>query len=349
MSRQAESIPEVPSMLRYVTDDQPGITRRRCGRGFTYRLPDGRTLRDPVARERIDALAIPPAYERVWVCVRADGHLQATGRDAAGRKQYRYHAAYRRYRQRKKFDELIGFAEALGPLRRRVHEDLKLPGLPRRRVLAAAVRLMDLTLIRPGHGGESRGEPTFGLATLHERHLSDDGDTLELDFRGKGGRRQRRAIDAPAVARVLRRCQGLPGRELLRYLDEDDAPRSIDAGDVNDYLAEHAGPGVTSKVFRTWGGTVRAACELADTGRADRRPARDRQVVAAVKRTAAALGNRPATCRAYYIHPAVFDAFGAGTLAGYFDDVTRLRPRPAKTRLSAVEEAVLALLRNASA
>ena len=348
MARSSDaSIQPVPAALRYVTDAIPGITRRRHGRGFTYRTPDGKTLRDLAERRRIAALAIPPAYLNVWICPRPDGHLQATGRDAAGRKQYRYHDAYQQFRQQLKYAGLVEFGQALVTIRRRVNRDLKLPGLPREKVLAAAVRLMDLTLIRAGHGGETGGKPTYGLATLREKHLQRRGHHLRLDFRGKSGQPQRREIDAPAVAKVLRKCQGLPGHELFRYLDEDGRPHAIDAGDLNDYLVQTADLGCTAKDFRTWGGTVLAACRLASLDRAESPTARRRQIVETVKHVASALGNRPATSRKYYIHPAVPQAFEDDRLAGYFDGLHRLDPAPAKTQLSRVETATLQLLRDA--
>jgi DNA topoisomerase-1 len=310
-------------------------------------LPNQRPLQDPAELRRIKSLAVPPAYENVWICPLAEGYLQATGRDAAGRKQYRYHEAYRAWRQAQKYDTLVGFGEALASLRRQVNRDLRRPGLHRRRVLAAAVRLMDLTLIRVGHGGETDGKPTYGLATLREKHLDLHGSQLRLTFRGKSGRRQQREVDAPALAKVLRRCRGLPGEELFTYLDEDDQPRSIDAGDVNAYLAEHAGPDITAKSFRTWGGTVLAACRLAATEREGDTTRRDRQVVAVIKDVAAALGNRPATCRKYYVHPAVLQGFERGELTKRFREVGQLRPRPARTQLNRVEQVVLDLLRDA--
>jgi DNA topoisomerase-1 len=338
----------VPSIrLQYITDTTPGITRRRCGRGFSYRLPNGQPLKRKAELERIRALAIPPAYQQVWICPQPEGYLQATGRDAAHRKQYRYHDQYRAWRQRLKYDRLVDFGDALAALRRQVNRDLQGSGLSRTRVLAAAVRLMDLTLIRAGHGGETGGKPTYGLATLREKHLDLDGDGLQLAFRGKSGQVQRRQIDAPAVSKVLRRCQGLPGRELFVYEDEDGRSRRIDAGDVNDYLAEYAGPEVSAKDFRTWGGTVLAACRLASVERGDTKPQRHRQTVTVVKHVASSLGNRPATARKYYIHPEVFDAFEKDRLAEAFADCRRLDARPARTQLSRVEEAVLTLLRNA--
>ena len=338
----------LPRTLRYVTDATPGITRHRRGKGFSYRLPDGGTLRDPAEKQRIASLVIPPAYRDVWICVHPRGHLQATGRDAAGRKQYRYHVDYQQFRQQRKYANLVEFGDALAALRRRVNRDLKLRGLPREKVLAAAVRLMDLTLIRAGHGGETGGKPTYGLATLREKHLDRKGSTLELSFRGKSGQKQHRVLDEPAVAKVLRKCHGLPGRELFRYLDDDGDPHRIDAADINEYLADGRGSHeFTAKDFRTWGGTVLAACRLASEDRADSPTARDRQVVAVVKHVAAALGNRPATCRKYYIHPAVLRGYEDDRLAKYFADLQRLIPAPAKTQLSGVEEAVLDLLRDA--
>ena len=333
-----------PPRLKFVSDESPGISRRRRGKGFSYRLPDGTLLKDDAHLARIKALAIPPAYRSVWICPIPHGYLQATGRDAANRKQYRYHTEYQSWRQTQKFNRMVEFGQALPKLRRQVNRDLKGRSLTRQRVVAAAVRLMDLTLIRAGHGGETDGKPTFGLATLREQHLKRKGKHLQLDFRGKSGQLQHREIDAPAVARVLRKCHGLPGRELFRYKNEDGEVDHIDAGDVNDYLAEYSGEDMSSKDFRTWGGTVLAACRLACVDREDSQAKRDRQIVAAVKEVASALGNKPATCRKYYIHPAVLLAFEEDRLGAAFADCRQLAGRPAKTQLSRVEKAVLDLL-----
>lgn len=343
--------PSTPSNLRYVTDDTPGITRRRRGRGYSYYLPDGALLQSPAERDRINALAIPPAYEHVWICPLPNGHLQATGRDAAERKQYRYHADYEAFRQQKKFNGLVAFGESLDTLRRRVNADLKRDGLDRQRVLAAAVRLMDCTLIRAGHGGQTNGQPTYGLATLREKHLTRNGSRITLEFRGKSGRQQQRTLDEPVIADVLRQCEVLPGRALFTYEDDAGQPQTIDAGDVNDYLAEYTGQtdlsadqAVTAKTFRTWGGTVLAAVQLAQLEPENTQARRHRQTVAVVREVAEALGNTPATCRTYYVHPKVFAAFEDGSLANAFEGLDRFRVVPPRTQRSKVEDAVLALL-----
>lgn len=336
--------------LVYVNDRMPGIRRRRCGRGFTYlNEADQKRVEDQDVRQRIDALAIPPAYENVWICRQDNGHLQATGRDAAGRKQYRYHEKWSAYRNALKFESLIDFAQALPALRRRVQADLEREALDKTRVVAAAVRLMDLTLIRPGHGGETRGKPTYGLATLREKHVEIKNEDIVMNFRGKSGQPQSRAIASSTVAKVLRRCVGLPGRELFQYLSADGDPVCIDADDLNRYIHATTGLDATAKDFRTWGATVIAAAELARLGFSYQSPTRDKRVVEAIRRTAEAIGNRPATCRKYYVAPAIIESYHEDRLVEYMNN----RPLPSRPspqrKLGAEEKAVLSLLQLAKA
>jgi DNA topoisomerase-1 len=321
--------------LRYVADGGPGIRRRRAGRGFVYVGVDGRRVRDPATLARIERLVIPPAWRDVWICSLEHGHLQASGRDARGRKQYRYHARWRAVRDETKYARMVAFGAALPGLRRRIDEDLKRAGLPREKVLAAVVRLLELTLIRVGNEEYARANRSFGLTTMRAHHVDIDGATLTFEFRGKGGRAHRVDIDDRRLARIVGHCQELPGQELFQYLDDDGDRRTVDSGDVNAYLREATGEDFTAKDFRTWAGTVLAALALNEEG----------NVVRAVRRVARDLGNTPAVCRKCYIHPAVIETYLEGGLAealgarvdrGSTDPGDGLRPE---------EAAVLALLR----
>lgn len=299
--------------LRYVRDDRPGYRRRRRGRGFSYLTPDGTTIRDPELRERFAALAIPPAWEEVWICADANGHLQATGRDARGRKQYRYHPEWRLVRDHTKFERLTDFAQRLPALRRRILRDLEREGLPRERVLAAVVQLLEETLIRVGNPEYARDNASYGLTTLRRRHATVDGARVRFEFTGKGGKRWAADADDRRVAAVVRGCQELRGQELFTYLDDDGRRQDVGSGDVNSYLREISGDGLSAKDFRTWGGTVCAATHLFRNGAdpaAASNGAGQRQIAEAVRAAAERLGNTPATCRKYYVHPGVLEAFG---------------------------------------
>ncbi len=331
--------------LRYVRDDAPGIERRRAGRGFVY-IADGTRVTDRETLDRIRKLAIPPAWTNVWICALAHGHIQASGRDARGRKQYRYHARWRAVRDETKYARMNAFASALPALRRRVARDLARPGLPREKVLAAVVRLLDTTCIRVGNEEYARANGSFGLTTLRTRHVDVEGDTLTFEFRGKAGRMHRVDVNDRRVARVVARCQDLPGQELFQYVEGDGTRRTIDSGDVNAYLRETMGADFTAKDFRTWAGTVLAAGALAAiAGVRSERHAR-REIVRAVEQVAQALGNTPAICRKSYIHPAVIETFVAGRLPRGLG--LRVVRRPAADDgLKREEAAVLALLRRA--
>ena len=242
--------------LRYVGDDEPGLTRRRAGRGFSYRRPDGSTLTDPVERARIDGLAIPPAWTDVWICRHPDGHIQATGRDARGRKQYRYHPRWREVRDADKFDHLLAFGERLGDLRSRLDQDLRRQGLPRERILALVVRLLDETLIRVGNPEYAADNETFGLTTLRRRHVDASDRRVVFEFVGKSGIDHEVRVADPRLARLVRRCSELGGHELFTYLDDNGAVRAVSSTDVNDYVRGIIGADTSAKDFRTWGGTV---------------------------------------------------------------------------------------------
>ena len=347
---------DLPRGLTRTSDDRPGIRRRRRGRGFSYHDEvAGRRVTDPDALRRIRGLVIPPGYQSVWICHQPDGHLQATGLDDAGRKQYRYHPDFVAARQRAKFDRVIAFAAALPRLRRRVQRHLEqAPFGSRTFACATAARLLDLTLIRAGHGGSTAGRPTYGLATLRNHHveLEHEDHTVRLSFRGKSGRIQEREIESPELCAALERFRGLRGHRLLQYRGPGGRGWSpLAAADVNRFLKDAAQPAsggpvvATAKDFRTWGATVYAAAWLArHHPNAPAPAAAGRVITAAVKETAATLGHRPATCRNYYLHPAVIRAFKRGRLA------EQMNPRPwpgrpgGRTGLNAEERHVLALL-----
>ncbi|MDP9122951.1 MAG: DNA topoisomerase IB [Acidobacteriota bacterium] len=300
--------------LRYVTDDAPGIRRRRSGKGFTYLDPQGKVIRDPRERRRIDTLAIPPAWTGVWICPRSNGHLQATGRDARGRKQHRYHPDWRAVRDQTKFSRMVAFGEALPGIRGRVEADLRRPGLPREKVLAAVVRLLETTLIRIGNKEYAKQNRSFGLTTLRNRHVDISGAKVRFEFRGKSGKEHSVEIQDRRLARVIKQCRDLPGHELFQYLDEEGARQTISSDDVNEYLREATGEEFSAKDFRTWGGTVLALAALAEAECGDSEREAQKAVVEAVKRVSQELGNRPAVCRKYYVHPAVIEAFLSGRL-----------------------------------
>lgn len=307
--------------LRYVTDSAPGITRRRCGRGWTYRDPEGRTIRSRAVRRRIEALAIPPAWTDVWICPDPEGHLQATGRDARGRKQYRYHPRFREARDTSKFSRLVMFGLSLPRIRARIEADLETDGLPLTKTLAAAVRILDAAPIRVGNDRYARANRSFGLTTMREHHVEIEEDLVHFRFRGKSGKEQRVGIADARLAEVLRECCEVPGREVLMYVDEDGDRERITSDDVNEYLREVSGYDFTAKDFRTWAGTVRTVTVLHELGPAPDERERKAKAVQAVKFVAADLGNTPATCRAYYIHPAVLEAYEEGRLLPLLDEI----------------------------
>jgi DNA topoisomerase-1 len=318
--------------LRYVSDAVlPGISRRRTGKAFRYAAPGGNLVRDRATLGRIGALAIPPAWEAVWICPRDDGHLQATGRDARGRKQYRYHARWREVRDETKYGRVIAFARALPRIRRRVDHDLSLPGLPREKVLATVVRLLETTFIRVGNEEYARQNASFGLTTLRDRQVRVRGSKLKFRFRGKSGVEHAIELSDRRLAAVVRRMQDLPGEELFQYHDEKGEVCAVESLDVNDYLREIAGDEFTSKDFRTWAGTVLTACVLQRIGGASSAAEAKRNIARAIEEVACQLGNTSAVCRKCYVHPTILECYFGGTLA----DSLRGRSR---------ESAVIALL-----
>jgi DNA topoisomerase-1 len=325
-----------------VSDRARGIRRLRSGSGFTYRNPSGRPLRDRRTLARIRSLAIPPAWTDVWICARPNGHLQAVGRDARGRKQYRYHPSWRALRERTKYDRLAAFAAALPAIRRRVAKDLARPGLPREKVLATVVRLLELTQIRVGNPEYSRQNRSYGLTTLRNRHVRVRGARLRFRFRGKSGQSLDVAIASPRLARIVRRCQEIPGQELFQYVDENGDVGSIHSGDVNRYLREISGGDFTAKDFRTWAGSVLACAALERFPPAPSGARAKRNVVRAIEEVAERLGNTAAVCRKAYVHPGLVDAY---LKKGLIEAARRSTPL---RRLTAAETSFAVWLRRSS-
>jgi DNA topoisomerase I len=302
------------SGLIYVNDHSPGLQRRRAGKGFVYTLPSGRRLHDKTAVARIRKLAIPPAYTRVWICPNANGHIQATGRDARGRKQYRYHPRWRQERDAAKYERLAAFAKKLPALRRQVNQDLRLDGLPRRKVVAAVVSLLERSLIRVGNEEYSRDNGSYGLTTLRNRHVRVRGERVTFEFRGKSGKFHSLFLADARLARIVKRCQELPGQQLFQFLNDDGRREGIDSDDVNAYLRSVVGEEFSAKDFRTWAGTLLAAQALGTMGDPADVDERKRKVTEAIEGVAKRLGNTPSVCRKCYVHPAILDAYLEGTL-----------------------------------
>jgi len=331
--------------LRYVADSAPGIRRRRAGRGFAYVRPDGRRLRDKREIERVKSLAIPPAWTDVWICPVANGHILGTGRDAKGRKQYRYHPKWRQVRDEAKFDRFGAFGEALPGLRRRVKRDMALPGLPKERVVATVVALLDCCFARIGNEQYARSNGSFGLTTLRDRHARFDGSGLRLRYRGKGGKEHEACIDDRRIVHIVRKSQAIPGQELFQYVDEKGEGVPIGSSDVNDYLRDATGEEFSAKDFRTWAGTVAMARELCRVGPGDSEQELQANVVAAIDEVAGQLGNTRAVCRSSYVHPDIVDGYLDGSLDG-----AGSRRNGAKTSpgLSSEERFVLSFLHKRS-
>jgi DNA topoisomerase-1 len=303
--------------LRFATDAEPGITRRRAGKGFHYLTPAGRPLKDQRTLKRIAKLAIPPAWSDVWICPLADGHIQATGRDARNRKQYRYHAAWSRTRDGVKYERLAQFAKALPRIRRAVRRHMRVRGLGRTKVLATVVHLLEVTLVRVGNREYARENGSYGLTTLQDRHVDCGPSALRFKFRGKTGKEWRLKISDRRIARIVRSCQELPGQHLFQYEDDEGVVRQISSADVNAYLREVAGWEVTAKDFRTWAATVLMALELARICRGGEKPTK-RNVRSAIQAVADRLGNTPTICRKCYIHPEILNCYLDGNFAASF-------------------------------
>ena len=331
-----------PPGLRYVCDDAPAIRRRRAGKGFVYLDAKGRQIADPAVLKRIRSLVIPPAWTDVWICAAADGHIQATGRDAKGRKQYRYHSDYREAREQSKYEHLLEFAEALPTLRAKVAEHMSLRGLPREKVLATVVHLLETTLIRVGNDEYAKANESYGLTTLKSKHVAVEGSEVRFRFTGKSGKQWSLAMRDRRVARIIRACQELPGQDLLQYFDDHKELRAVSSGDVNAYLREITGRDITAKDFRTWAGTVLMARFLGASGQFESETKAKRAISAAVKQVAAALGNTAAVCRKSYIHPAVTGAYLGG---GFTLEAVQAGGPPEPKGLRPEEATTLALLR----
>jgi DNA topoisomerase-1 len=329
--------------LRYVCDGTPGIRRTMGPLGFKYIAPNGRVIRNAAELKRIRALAIPPAWTDVWICADPRGHLQASGRDARGRKQYRYHNAWRACRDETKFDRMQAFAAALPGIRRRTAADLARPGLPREKVLATVVQLLEKSLIRVGNDEYARANRSFGLTTLRNQHVDVKGSTLRFEFRGKSGVRHSVDVNDRRLARIVKQCRDLPGQELFQYVDEDGMHQDVTSQDVNAYLKEITGEDFTAKDFRTWAGTVLAATALRHLDRAATATQARKNVVQAIEAVAGMLGNTRSVCRKSYIHPAVVDCYTDGSM--FEVDVRReAAVRREALRLRADELATLAML-----
>lgn len=301
--------------LRYVTDGVPGITRRRSGKGWSYYDAGGARIIDLNERVRFNALVIPPAWTEVWICPDPDGHIQVTARDARGRKQYRYHPSYRATRDQSKFRRMLEFSEILPILRERVERHLRSGDLTRRQVLATVVRLLEKTLIRVGNDEYARDNRSYGLTTLRRKHVTVDGGVLRFIFRGKSGVEHSISVNDPQLARIVQRCQDIPGQIIFKYLDASGKRRPITSDDVNDYLQEISGREITAKDFRTWGGTMAAAVALHEMGPATSRREKDRNIVRALDAVAERLGNTRTVCRKYYVHPGLLEAYHMGLTA----------------------------------
>ncbi len=298
--------------LTYVSDTEPGITRKGAGKGYAYYSPDGELIRDRAERERFASLGIPPGWSEVWICPDPLGHIQVTARDSKGRKQYRYHPSFRAMRDESKFGRLLVFSEALPRLREQVERDLGLPGLPRHKLLATLVRLLNETLIRVGNDEYRKSNRSYGLTTLRRQHVEVKGNTLHFEFRGKSGIWHSIDLTDQRLARIVRQLQDLPGQELFKYVDSEGKRHSVDSDDVNDYLRLVAGHDVTAKDFRTWSGTMLLARALWELGPPSDEQEAKQNINAALDQVAARLGNTRAVCRKYYVHPSIIDAYLRG-------------------------------------
>jgi DNA topoisomerase-1 len=330
--------------LRYVSDDKPGIAREPAKDGFRYRGADGKLVRDNETLARIKSLAVPPAWTDVWICPWDNGHIQATGRDARKRKQYRYHPRWRSVRDEVKYDRMIKFGQALPAIRKKIDADLALPGLPREKVLATIVFLLQATMMRVGNEEYARTNKSFGLTTLRDRHVRIDGSEVEFQFRGKSGVQHAIRVSHPRVARIIKRTRDLPGQELFQYLDDDGQRRAVDSADVNEYLRSITQEDYTAKDFRTWSGTVLAAIALHEYEKFDSQAQAKKNIVNAIEAVAKRLGNTPTICRKCYVHPLVLEAY----LDGVMLDALRQDAKKKLARdihdLSPEEAAVLAFL-----
>jgi DNA topoisomerase-1 len=334
--------------LRYVSDDQPGFSRRRKGEEFEYLDQKGKQIRDEQRLLRIKRLVIPPAWSDVWICSSPNGHIQATGRDARRRKQYRYHERWREIRDANKYGRLVNFGKALPKIRKRLKKDLALSGLPRKKVLATIVQLLERSLIRVGNEEYARENKSFGLTTMQDRHVDVKGSKLRFRFRGKSGRQHEVDVTDRRIARIISNLQDLPGQSLFQYLDDEGNVRDITSQDVNEYLREIAGEDFTAKDFRTWTGTVLAAVALGKLGASETKQQAQSNIKHAIGAVAEVLGNTPAVCRQCYIHPAVLEAYLNGNSINGFKPNTQEKFGKQGIDLTSAQAAVLKFLQNHS-
>lgn len=331
--------------LRYVSPDSPGITRHAEGSSFAYRHPSGTPVRDKATLRRIRSLVIPPAWTEVWICPASNGHIQATGRDARRRKQYRYHPLWHEVRDEAKYDRLMAFGKALPQIRRRVSADLRRRNLSREKVMATIVRLLETTLIRVGNDEYAQQNGSYGLTTLHNKHAKVRGGQISFEFKGKSGKRHQIDVHDPRLARLVRRCQELPGQDLFGYQDAGGAVRDVTSGDVNAYLREIAGSDFSAKDFRTWAGTILAAVALGELEKFHSERQAKQNVVRAVEAVAKMLGNTPAICRRCYVHPAILESYLSGQTIATLKQSADQRLRGTLAKLRPEEAAVMMLLR----
>ena len=330
--------------LSYVSDEEPGIRRKKSGKGFAYVGPGGKKVEDKATLERIRSLAIPPAYTDVWICARPNGHIQATGRDAKGRKQYRYHPAFREVRESTKYEHMIEFAKGLPAIRRTVDRHMSLPGLPREKVLATVVHLLENTLIRVGNADYAKQNKSYGLTTLRDPHVKVEGAELKFQFKGKSGKTWRLSVKDRRIARIVKACQDLPGQDLFQYLDAAGERQSVTSADVNAYLKEITGRDITAKDFRTWAGTVLAAMALSEFEEFDSQAKAKKNLRAAIEKVSSRLGNTPTICRKCYVHPEVFTCYLEGALLLEIRNEVEEELREGLADLKPEEAAVMALL-----
>jgi DNA topoisomerase-1 len=332
--------------LRYVSDAQPGIQRKHQGKGFRYVGIDGHPIRDPDVLARIKSLVIPPAWKQVWICTNPKGHLQATGRDARGRKQSKYHPRWREIRDETKYGRMLLFGAALPAIREQVEHDLALPGVPRPKVMATIVRLMETTYIRVGNAEYARENHSYGLTTMRGRHVQVEGSKITFKFQGKSGVHHTIDLQDRRLAKIIRRCQDLPGYELFQYIGDDGETHSIDSADVNDYLREVSGQEFTAKDFRTWAGTVLACVALQECDAFESESQAKKNVVQAIQSVAEQLGNTPSVCRKCYVHPAVLDSYMSGMMKNVGKKATQGRRVNSGHSMRREEAALMRLLKH---
>ncbi len=330
--------------LRYVSDAAPGYRRKRTGTSFTYYDKDGKRITDAAVISRIKSIGIPPAYEFVWICPSANGHIQATGLDARGRKQYRYHPKWRELREQNKYEHTLQFAAALPALRARVASDLKLDGLPREKVLATIVSLLEKTLIRIGNAEYAATNKSYGLTTMRRKHVAIGRGVLRFDFTGKSGKQWKLQVEDRRIVNIVRRCAEIPGQELFKYLDGNGVACTLGSGDVNAYIKEITKQDFTAKDFRTWAGTVLAALALSEFKKYDSQAEAKRKIVAAIETVAKQLGNTPAICRKSYVHPEILNAYLSGDLVKMLDAKIAQKFKRQYANLTPDEIMVLAFL-----